>query len=213
MKHPDQKRQTLYANLMDEVKARFDAINFAVNGRTGLPVPFVREFCWLQLRFLCELIALACLFAHGDIAGLAAHKVGRAWSADEILDRLTKLRPHFYPIPITQNPKTIDGKQGLELRITNPSPLPKEDLLQLYGATHKHLHRGTLKKLLSSTDMPLDVAVNVEDIVGYAQRMSDLLGAHAIAVDKDHVILCALKSRPDGKVNVAWAASGAVLGR
>ena len=55
-----QEQRTLYANLMEEVKARFDVVNHVSNGRSGLAVPFVREFLYLQTRFLCELVALAC---------------------------------------------------------------------------------------------------------------------------------------------------------
>ena len=86
----------LYASLMQEVKHRIDAINQALQGRTFLPHPFVREFCWLQLRMLCELVALGCLVAHGDIAFLKPHKVGKAYSADDIIRRLTELRPHSF---------------------------------------------------------------------------------------------------------------------
>lgn len=87
----DQKQMNLYANLMDEVKVRFDCINRAVLGHTGYPAPIVREICWLQVRMICELVALSCLVAHGDIASLQSHKIGKAYSADEILDKLAKL--------------------------------------------------------------------------------------------------------------------------
>ena len=76
---------------MHEVKVRIDVINHALQGRTGLIAPFVREICWLQLRMLCELVALSCLVAHGDIAFLQPHKVGKSYSADDILDRLIPL--------------------------------------------------------------------------------------------------------------------------
>src|SRR5579872_3616704 len=94
----EQKRNTLYANLMDEAKARFAHINLAVSGRAGFATPIIREFCYLQIRFLCELVALSCLVAHGDISALQSHKIGKAYSADDILNRLTKLRPHFWQL-------------------------------------------------------------------------------------------------------------------
>jgi len=97
MAQPSQKQLTLYANLMEEVKARFDVINYAAQGRMGLASPFVREFLHLQMRFLCELVALGCIVAHGDITFLQSHKIGRSYSADDILDRMTKLRPTFTP--------------------------------------------------------------------------------------------------------------------
>jgi len=61
------KLRILYANLMEEIKVRLDCINAAMQGRLMLPSPIVREFCYLQIRFLCELVALSCLIAHGDM--------------------------------------------------------------------------------------------------------------------------------------------------
>lgn len=194
--HKTDKRNILYANLMEEVKLRFDCINLAVEGRIGYAPPILREVCWLQIRMLCELIALSCLVAHGDIAALQSHKIGKAYSADEILDRLAKLRPHFYPIPIVQkltNPEAPVGKRSYNTTAVDPSPLPKADLISLYGKTHRHLHRGSLKKLLSM-DVPIDTNVNFPEIVEHAQKMSGLLSNHMIAVSENHLILCMLKN-------------------
>lgn len=105
--HPQQKQLQLYADLMEEMKVRFDCINHAARGRSGLPAPIVQEFLYQQLRFLCELIAISCLVAHGDIAALKSHKIGRSYSADEILRRMTALRPHFYPNAIRETSVTI----------------------------------------------------------------------------------------------------------
>lgn len=204
MTHKFEKRNTLYANLMDEVKVRIDILSTVANGRGTLPPVIIREFCYLQLRMLCELIALSCLVAHGDIAALQSHKIGRAYSADEILERMEKLRPHFYPIPVKQT-VTLGTPRRFNLDAINPSPLPKEDLLALYGATHKFVHRGTLKRLLSA-DIPIDLKVNIPEIISWAQKINDLLSSHLIAVNEDHVILCLLRNADDGnKVQVATA--------
>jgi hypothetical protein len=194
------KQNQLYANLMDEVKVRIDCINAALQGATGFPPPIVREFCYLQLRFLCELIALSCLVAHGDIASLQSHKTGRAYSADDILDRLGKLRPHFYPFACKQ---TKMGEGRFHLEVLHPQPLPKEQLLALYGKTHKFLHRGSLRKLLSSPT-PIDPTINLPEIVGWGQKIHDLLTFHTIAITEEKVIICSLRNKDDNnKVQVA----------
>jgi hypothetical protein len=56
-----------YSILMLEAKHRLLAMDTALEGKTGLPRPAIREYCFLQLRMLCELIALGCLTAHGDL--------------------------------------------------------------------------------------------------------------------------------------------------
>ncbi len=196
MAHKTDKRNILYANLMEEVKLRFDCINLAVQGRIGYAPPILREICWLQVRMLCELITLSCLVAHGDIVALQTHKIGKAYSADEILDKLAKLRPHFYPIPIVQkltNPEAPQGKRKYDTTVVDPSPLPKVDLISLYGKTHRHLHRGSLKKLLSM-DAPIDTNVNFPEIVGHVQKICNLLSHHMIAVSENHLIFCMLQN-------------------
>jgi len=198
MSHSVQKQLTMYGQLMEEVKVRFQVINLAAQGHTQLAAPFVREFMYLQTRLLCELIALGCLVAHGDIGSLQSHKVGRTFSADEILDRMSKLRPHFYPIAMRETSVVlVDGgpKRNHNLEAIEPSPLPKEDLLSIYAKTHKYLHRGSLKKLLSA-DAILDMTINVPEIISYIQKMADLLSHHAIPINENKVMLCLLMN-PD----------------
>jgi hypothetical protein len=199
MTGPKQKRVTLYANLMEEVKIRFGCLNHAANGRTGLPAPIVREFMYQQLRFLCEVMALGCLVAHGDLAVVQTHKVGRAYSADEILKKMSELRPYFYPYPIKQtllNPGVSFGKRHYSITGIALSPLPRDELLAIYAKSHKHLHRGNLKKLLASTEAPLDLTLNAPEIIGQAQKMSDLLANHAIPINENEVMLCMLRADP-----------------
>ena len=57
----------LYTVLMGEVKLRHACLARLMRGETGLEPPFIREFCFLQFRMICETIALGCLVAHGDI--------------------------------------------------------------------------------------------------------------------------------------------------
>lgn len=71
------KTRNLYANLMGEAKFRLACIELAIGGKTQLPAPAVREFCYLQLRLLCELISLGCLVAHGDISSSYSKRLMR----------------------------------------------------------------------------------------------------------------------------------------
>jgi hypothetical protein len=191
---PD-KNLNIYANLMDEVRARIAHVNLATSGRAGFATPIIREFCYLQIRMLCELVALGCLVAHGDIAGLQSHKVGRSYSAQDILARLTDLRPHFYPVAVKQTMlgSTPTGNKHHGLEGINPSPFPKEALLELYGKTHKYLHRGSLRKILSS-NTPLELNANVPEIIEQLNKMIALLNHHIIAIDENNVMICILSN-------------------
>jgi hypothetical protein len=210
MPTPTEKQRQLYANLMHEVKVRIEAIDHAVLGRMNLSTVFVREFCWLQLRMLCELIALSCLVAHGDIAFLQPHKVGKSYSADDILDRLTALRQHFYPEAVRQIRAPAGSTEKFQIQGIQPSPLSKDSLLTLYGKTHRHLHRGSLKKLLSmDVRAPIDLTIDTSEVIGWAQKINDLLSSHVIAINANEVILCSLRNADannDVQVAVAMAA-------
>ena len=52
---------------MEEIKRRIDLIQRLVQGQIVIPQMAAFEFCYLQLRKICEVFALACLTAHGDI--------------------------------------------------------------------------------------------------------------------------------------------------
>jgi hypothetical protein len=78
-------------------------------------------------------------------------------------------------------------------------------LLALYGATHRYVHRGSLKKMFSM-DVPIDVRVNIPEIISYAQKINDLLSFHAIAINENHIMICMLRNAEDNqKVQVAAA--------
>src|SRR5262245_54958017 len=94
----EQAAMKLYAGLMEEAKARLHAVEHAINGRLGLAsAQIIREFCYLQFRLLCEVIALGCLTAHGDITH--ASKLRKEYAADKIIKQLEELHPEFYPRP------------------------------------------------------------------------------------------------------------------
>src|SRR6202051_4989254 len=101
----------VYASVMEEAKFRALSIHTLTCSQIPLSVSLLREFCFLELRMLCELIALGCLVAHGDIEETKASSFQKAYKADDILKRLETLHPNFYPIPR----KLIFGNDSLHL--------------------------------------------------------------------------------------------------
>jgi hypothetical protein len=60
--------RNLYCNLTEEIKIRHMSIVAAIQGfAPRQPQIIISEFCSLQLRLICEIIAIGCLAAHGDI--------------------------------------------------------------------------------------------------------------------------------------------------
>jgi hypothetical protein len=153
-----------YTVLMQEAKARLLAMDTALEGKTGLPEVAVREYCFLQLRMLCELIALGCLTAQGD---LQTGKLKKSYKADQIICRLEVLHPDFYPYAATRT------EAGIELR---KDGFTKEELMKLYWKCGDVLHRGTVETLWSRKSGD----VGIEEIRTWKQKIEALLSYHTI---------------------------------
>jgi hypothetical protein len=105
----------IYAHLMEEIKRRQDVIAQVLNHTTPLPEMAAFEFSYLQLRKICEVFALACLAAHGDIPEVRT-QLQSAYNADKIMKQLTRIHPQFYPVPSKQ---TVDQvtKRPIEVQV------------------------------------------------------------------------------------------------
>ena len=189
----------LYLAILEETKIRIDCINTALSGRTNLPERSAVEFCYLQLRMLCELIAVGCLVVHGDIVGTQGMR--KVWAADEIMKRLEKLHPDFYPHPVLF---TFPEPGRVHLEKVEEGFLKRDELIRLVGLTGDVLHRGSLKNLLTPSKMLLQGFDGVRE---WGQKLVKLLSQHRIGLlgGKAHVV-CALADAR-GVVSVNFAAS------
>ncbi len=175
-----------YAAIMEEEKIRLDAIGAALSGQTSLPGQLVREFCYLQLRMLCELIALGCLTAHGDITATETKKLRNAWSADDIIKQLEHLHPTFYPEAAEQDPK-----DRRHVTAVKSGFLTKAELLLLNGKCGDQLHRGSIKKLLSPRT---PFQKHFSEIIDWTQKIEVLLRLHLISLfDGKTSVICMLR--------------------
>jgi hypothetical protein len=145
---------------------------------------------------ICELIALGCLAAHGDIPATRSGKMQKAYEPNKILTELEKLHPDFYPIP---------GKQVLSSRGAPIEVLPiksgfltKNDLLSLWAKCGDKLHRGSMKNV----DRPFVVDFN--EIAVWDQKILTLLGHHQIQLRyPKHMLWIIMQGKADGHVQVS----------
>lgn len=147
---------------------------------------------------ICELIALGCLVAHGDL--YQTKKLKKEWAADKIIDEMEKLHPDFFPVAATQGREengghTLNGVKNC---------LSKKELIALYHECGNILHRGNVKKLLK-TNMPIQI--HFPDITARAQKLRDLLSVHIVTmIGGKRMFICVLYA-PGDKVQVATAES------
>jgi hypothetical protein len=205
----------LYTELMKETKARILLIGslLAAQVRTDegvLASAFVREMGFLQLRMLCEGVALACLVAHGDIQATQSSKIRRMYKADEIMKELENLHPDFYPRATYLRPAiSVDGAPALTIDHSKAGGLSKQELLDFYGRSGDFLHRGSMKKLTSSTHVPYLNAGHrdFQTIATMANKFTALLETHVISsADMRRHFVCWLSdSTNHGDVSVILA--------
>ena|SRR5215207_2390430 len=131
-----------YAGIMEEVKIRLSSVQMAASGAFGVPSPLVKEYGFLQIRMTCELIALGCLVAHGDLTATQSRRFQTEYSAGKIMAQLSELHPGFFPRPTV--PVRIPG--GFHLEDAPPGCMTKDEFIALYGKCGEHLHRGSIKK-------------------------------------------------------------------
>ena len=187
----------LYANLMGEVKYRISFIDTLLAIKAYLPASLLYESCFLQFRKICELIALACLAAHGEIA--AVKQLRKEYHADKISNCLEKLHANFYPVPKAQ---VRTGSSSYIFTDINKDSLTKSDLIKLYRKCGMLLHRGSLKQL--SFRPPTEDYLS--QIMIWRQKIINLLNQHIITlISGFDVIVCMMESGLDGEVRVSQA--------
>ena len=197
---------------MDEAKARIACINDALGGRLGLPAALVREVGFLQLRMLCELIALSCLVAHGDITAKHASKLSDEYKADTIIKRLENLHPNFYPYPVnitvTRGTPGSVASQRQERRVYWPNLKAVRNCME--DAATFYQSWNFCKLLSSKSPTQMQFAGKDEPEIGvWGNKVARLLEVHRISsLDNQRHIICTCSNADDGgRVQVAFAAS------
>lgn len=188
-----------YTAIMKEIKVRVKTIETSLNGATFLHDRLVEEFCYLQLRMTCELIALGCLVAHGDIGGTT--RMRTEWSAAAIMNGLEKLHPDFYPLPTSQS---LDANGRMQMQDnTNIDYITKKQLVALNGRCGEFLHRGTSETLFTDSK-----PVDFDEIEKHAQRIFNLLCIHTMLLfDRNTILTCGLNTGDDESIHT-WVATG-----
>lgn len=186
---------TLYADVMEEVKTRLQWVEDALNGRNGFHGQLIREVCYLQFRLICELIALGCLVAHGDVT--AKTKLEDEYAADKITTLLFKLHPTFFPIP--HNFVSVGPGNHHFAEVTEPY-LTRDQLKALYVKTGDILHKGKLKKWIANRSPGLN---DYAEIDAWRRKIIRLLAIHRLPmIDGNRQVMCFLTDSVTGKVSV-----------
>jgi hypothetical protein len=174
------------------------------NGKAFKNRILANEFCFLQLRLICECIALSCLIAHGHRNEVSSLKFQKDFAADSLMRKLERLHPEFYPIPVKIE-FLIQG--GMNLMPRECDHLKKLDLIRLVQFTGSKLHRGPIKDY---TFKPTDnqLAEDFQKIITWGNQILLLLDQHRINLSSgNEYLICYLKDEKDN-VGVFFAGPG-----
>jgi hypothetical protein len=187
----------MYASFMEEIKWRFDEINRRIDGvkkKQDLAAVFEIELCYLQVRFICELIALASLAAHHSY-GLKKDLL-KEWHADQIFADLEEINEHCFPWPIRLG---WDDHGERHVADDPARAMTRGELKDIYGKCGNSLHRGVLKHALAGRNRIYDV----DELMRWTRKLSGLLVEHSIVFPHDErAVLVGLFGGPNGEVAV-----------
>lgn len=188
----EQKAIATYLAIMEEVKDRSRVLNAIYQNEALFPNTIVREICYLQFRCLCELVALACLVAHGDVSN--TKKIRDTWEANKIIAEMSKLKPLFYPQP-------CESRSGGIVGLPHINHLTKDDLIKLWGISGDVLHRTPLSQYVdpSPTRRPKDFS----DVVAWGEKIAALLDVHWITLTETRGMLVSLTEGKGGKARAS----------
>lgn len=199
----------LYGGILNEIKTRIATLNSVFGGQFNfVPGVIAREFCFLQLRILCELIALGCLVAHGDIKGAESGKLKKSYEPDKIIRQLERLHPNFYPHPVTITVTPDPPPGNVHLERLETVFLTKRELLKLYGLCGNYLHRGPLKKFIESLPEMAGTTIRLDPALEWTNKIILLLKQHHIAaLDNKIHFICTLEDAATRQSSIAIAGS------
>jgi hypothetical protein len=157
-----------------------------------------KNFYNLQLRTLCETIALGCLVAHGDVKDRSTLK---RWDIPAMMKEMEKLNPDFYPRPV----RIQFLPEVVKLDDYGAPALSKAELVKLWERSGSFVHRGSAKDLLAKEGSEL--VVNLDPVVEWGAKIRNLLDQHVISsADKKSHIVAVLSHIPSGGGSAVWIA-------
>ena len=163
-----------YCVLMEVIKMRTKFMVDLANKPEVLPGFSVAEIIQLQIRMICETLAMACLVAHGDIEGARTNRLASAYQADFIMNALEKLHPRFYPRATKQLLRPDGSVGGME--DIKDGFLTKAALLKSYHDAGDFLHVGSLSDIEARKQRRLDTNTVAE----WTRKIGILLSHHNI---------------------------------
>ncbi|WP_156451877.1 hypothetical protein [Novosphingobium sp. CCH12-A3] len=189
----------MYRSFMEEIKIRMEAIDRFLkrigDERGGRDTFTDAEAAILQIRYICELIALSTVAAHG-LVGVTS-RILKSWHAEETFKLLEGVNVNSFPRAVRPSPTV---KNNFELQ---KGEMDLGELKMVYNTCGENLHRGAMKHFFKEARRAYDP----EGLVGWVNRIKALLNMHVVMILEQGIVIYVTLSDDNGDVAVAYAQS------
>jgi hypothetical protein len=180
----------IYITFMEEVKVQHnalaDTLESIVDEAEGQQM-LEAEFAYLQVRRICELLALAVIAAHNRLPEARSRSFLHEYNASLVFKRLADLNPLGFSRPFVGE-RTEDGRIHLT-PIAEPAFNSKR-LSEVYNRCGDMLHVGKLAMLIHGPYKVYDIA----ELRQWCFGLAELLSQHVIYLPSfDEVLIATLK--------------------
>lgn len=192
LSHPN---GALYCDLMEYLKWRIESVGKTIDlvrtGKHYLNNRHAAEFCLLQLRFCCELLAIGCVAIHTDIPQTA--RLQKEWNASAIVKIFESLKADFFPMAIREE----TGSDGVVEHHPADGALTKPEFLKMYNLFGNLLHTGTFKRYKDAEKQTFDFKI----LSDFISKLVALLNNHVYFLEeKKMMIRVIMHNIKDGRV-------------
>ena len=197
----------LYVSIMSEIKARLQVLSLWSQPSANLPrspdkvadfpETVLAESCYLQIRRITELAALAILAAHNEDPQYRTKELTKKWGADDLLGALSKIEDSAMPEPIftdlwaDERPEHIVSKGIRDV----PGLLGK-----IYREAGDKLHSGHLRFIASQRDKHYSfdfIRTSIASIV-------ELFDRHILILPSGHMLTATLHWGRINRTDARW---------
>jgi hypothetical protein len=191
----DHPNASLYCDLMEYIKWRVEAVTKTLSlvraKKYYLHNRVAAEFCVLQLRMCCELLAIGCLVIHTDVPQAAALK--KEWNAEKIMKKVAALKPKFFPRAVRDH----RASDGMIEHVDVQGALTQDELIKSYNQFGGWLHTGTLDSYVHPDQKIYDIALLEE----FVKKLGKLLSTHTYLLNDERTMLRVIMHNvKDGRV-------------
>lgn len=191
----DHPNGPLYCHLMEYIKWRVDSIHvtlrLAKSKKHYLDNRLAAEYCMLQLRMCCELLAIGCIAIHTDVPQTT--RLQKMWNADSIMKTFNTLKPEFFPQGIGDKLES----DGVWQQQAAKGAMTKAEFLRSYNLFGSLLHSGSFSVYKTASVKTYDFSMLEE----FLRKFSKLLSTHVYFLNEEKAMFrVIMHNAKDGRV-------------